>query len=163
ALEADLADRGQHLLFAMNAGMYEADGTPVGLYVEGGLQLRSVNTANGPGNFHLKPNGVFFWKGTSAGVMETTRFVRARPAVDFATQSGPMLVIDGKLHPSFLPNSTSLKIRNGVGVKDSGQAIFAVSEQPVSFYGFATLFRDILGCANALYLDGSISTLFTAE
>lgn len=147
-------------LFAMNAGMYHADGRPVGLYVEGGKEFTKVNTARGPGNFHMKPNGVFFVTGGEAGVLETTAYLRARPAVQFATQSGPMLVIDGKLHPRFSADGPSLKIRNGVGIRDPHTVVFAISNDGVSFGSFARLFRDGLKCNNALFLDGSISSLW---
>jgi prepilin-type processing-associated H-X9-DG protein len=152
--------RGQKLVFAMNAGMYKEDGSPVGLYVENGQELKRANTASGPGNFHLKPNGVFFVAGQSAGVLETGRYLRQRPRADYATQSGPMLVIDGQIHPKISENGPSKKIRNGVGVRDRNTVVFAISERPVTFGEFARLFRDELGCANALFLDGSVSSLY---
>ena len=158
---ADASKRsGPPLLFAMNAGMYHADGTPVGLYIEGGEQLVKANTAAGPGNFHLKPNGVFYVAGNEAGVMETGRFLKAHPKAEFATQSGPMLVIEGKLHPKFSANGPSLKIRNGVGVRDAHTVVFAISNEGVSFGDFGRLYRDTLKCPNALFLDGSISSLY---
>jgi prepilin-type processing-associated H-X9-DG protein len=74
-----------------------------------------------------------------------------------------MLVIDGRLHPKILPTGASAKIRNGVCVRDGTTAIFAIAEEPVTFYAFAMLFRDGLGCANALFLDGSVSSLYAPE
>lgn len=151
---------GSHLAFAMNAGMYHEDRSPVGLYVENGKELKAANIRNGPGNFHLKPNGVFYVKGNRAGVLETDTYLKRKIRPDYATQSGPMLVIDGRIHPKFSEQSTSLKIRNGVGVKDQHMVVFAISDDPVTFSTFARLFRDHLGCANALFLDGSISSLY---
>lgn len=151
---------GVALSMAMNGGMYHPDGRPVGLYVEDGREITKANTARGPGNFHMKPNGVFFVTSTEAGVLETARFLKARPAALYATQSGPMLVIDGKLHPRFSASGPSLKMRNGVGVRDANTVVFAISNEVVSFGAFARLFRDELRCANALYLDGSISSLW---
>jgi uncharacterized protein YigE (DUF2233 family) len=154
------AERGKGpLSFAMNAGMYHEGGAPVGLYIEGGQQLVKANTAGGPGNFHMKPNGVFYFTADEVGVMETTKFLKVKPKADFATQSGPMLVIDGKLHPKFSANGPSLKIRNGVGVRDAQTVVFAISNEGVSFGDFGRLFRDHLKCPNALFLDGSISSL----
>jgi uncharacterized protein YigE (DUF2233 family) len=150
----------QPLVVAMNAGMYHSDLSPVGLYVEHGQQMVRVSTARGPGNFHMKPNGIFFVSDSTAGVMETSAFLRERPAVDFATQSGPMLVIDGHLHPRFSRQGQSRKIRNGVGVRDRNTILLALSDTEVSFSEFARLFRDRLGCPNALYFDGSISSLY---
>ena len=96
-----------------------------------------------------------------ATVAETRAFLKQRPHADLATQSGPMLVINGRLHPRFDPHSTSLKTRNGVGVRADGKVIFAISQGEVSFDAFARLFRDGLNCPNALFLDGgSASSLY---
>jgi len=151
---------GSRLIFAMNGGMYHEDRSPVGLYVENGQELKRANTANGPGNFHLKPNGVFFVKGSTAGVMETSRYLKQRLRPDFATQSGPMLVINGQIHPKISEEGTSRTIRNGVGMRNKHTAVFAISSGPVTFGAFARLFRDELGCENALFLDGSVSSLY---
>lgn len=153
-----LAKRGEKLVFAMNAGMYQKDLSPVGLYVEGGRELHKANTRPGPGNFHMKPNGVFYVGSAGAGVMETGQYAKARPSADYATQSGPMLVVDGKIHPKIRATGESEKVRNGVGVAGS-KVVFAISDEAVTFHEFASLFRDKFGCRNALFLDGSISSL----
>ncbi len=159
-LATALKQNGKSLRFAMNAGMYRPDASPVGLYVEDGRQITAANTRSGAGNFHLKPNGVFYFGHSGAGVMETGRFLKAGITPDYATQSGPMLVINGAIHPKIEPTGTSEKIRNGVGVKDGHIIIFAISDEPVTFYQFASLFRDTLNCPDALFLDGSISSLY---
>ena len=148
------------IVFAMNAGMYEEDLSPVGLYVEDGKTLRPANRRSGSGNFYLKPNGVLYITGQDAGIATTDRFVAERFRVDFATQSGPMLVIDGRTNPRIKPGSTSAKIRNGVGIQDQHTLVFAISKEPVSFWNFAQLFRLGLESRSALFLDGSISSLY---
>ena len=148
------------MLFGLNAGMYHPNLDPVGLYVERGRELAPVKTGSGTGNFSMQPNGIFYLDGNAAAVRATGAFVSKRPRADYATQSGPMLVIDGKLHPKFMPDSTSRKVRDGVGVRKDGVVIFAISNGTVTFHEFARLFRDALGCGNALFLDGSISSLF---
>ncbi len=163
ALENDLRLDRTYVRFAMNGGMYLDDQSPVGLFVQNGRELKAINTNKGWGNFHLLPNGVFYLLPGRAGVMESRAFVASGIKPFYATQSGPMLVIDGTLHPSFLADSNSLKSRNGVGVTGDGKVVFAVSDSPVRFHDFATLFRDDLGCANALFLDGSISSLDIPE
>lgn len=164
SLSSLAAKEGPRLGFAMNGGMYDTGQAPVGLYVEDGREMKGVSTANGPGNFHLKPNGIFYVKGDRAGVLETTHYLRAKVKPDFATQSGPMLVVDGKIHPKISADGPSQKIRNGVGVRDDGRtAVFAISDRPVSFGAFARLFRDDLGCRNALFLDGSVSSLYAPD
>jgi uncharacterized protein YigE (DUF2233 family) len=158
-LNRQLQAEGQRPLFTMNAGMYHAELDPVGLYVENGRQFVRASTTNGPGNFHLKPNGVFFVANGKAGVLETGQYLRRSLKPEIATQSGPMLVINGKLHPKFPADGVSRKIRNGVGVKDGDVVLFAISENAVTFTDFAKLFRDKLGTPNALFLDGSVSSL----
>jgi uncharacterized protein YigE (DUF2233 family) len=157
-----LQTRGRQLVFAMNAGMYHEDRSPVGLYIENGSKLKRVSTADGPGNFSMKPNGIFYIEGKTAGVLETKAFLKRKLEPKFATQSGPMLVVNGKLHPRFLKDSTSRNRRNGVGVKGS-TVIFALADTPVTFDEFARVFRDILKTPNALYLDGSISRVYAPD
>jgi uncharacterized protein YigE (DUF2233 family) len=154
ALPGALADKSGALIFAINAGMFDATLKPVGLYIEHGRELVRANTLSGHGNFHMKPNGVFFVAGESGGVLETGAFLRQHPHADLATQSGPMLVINGRLHPRFAADSTSLKVRSGVGVRDQHTVLFAISDGQVSFAQFAHLFREVLQCADALFLDG---------
>ncbi|MBL3596889.1 phosphodiester glycosidase family protein [Rhodovulum sulfidophilum] len=155
-----LAAGGETLAFAMNAGMYHPDRRPVGLYVENGKQeMRAVAPA-GPGNFGMLPNGVLCLEDGRAEVIETRTYLADPPHCRYATQSGPMLVIDGALHPRFLPDSTSRHVRNGVGVDAAGRVHFAISDAPVSFHEFARLFRDVLETPNALYFDGKVSKLY---
>lgn len=148
------------LSFAMNAGMYHEDLSPVGLYVENGVEAMRLVSNPGPGNFGLLPNGVFCVGDGRADVIETLAFAARAPACRHATQSGPMLVIDGALHPRFLPESTSRNIRNGVGTSADGRrVVFAISNDAVTFHEFGRLFRDGLGLPQALYLDGRVSRL----
>jgi len=168
SLVAALDAKGETLRFAMNAGMYLKDRSPVGLYVENRLEMTRLSTRDGPGNFHLKPNGVFWIADNKEGLVSaivstTEEFKGGAHFVREATQSGPMLVIDGALHPRFLADATSKKRRNGVGVRDDGSVVFAISDAPVTFHEFATYFRDELDCPNALYLDGTISRLYAPE
>ncbi|MBR0555528.1 phosphodiester glycosidase family protein [Ciceribacter sp. L1K23] len=149
--------------FATNGGMYHDDLSPVGLFVEYGIERKAAVTGSGYGNFHLLPNGVFAVGGGKAVVRETQAYLASGFKADYATQSGPMLVIAGQIHPRFLPDSDSLKIRNGVGIDRQGKVRFVISERSVRFYDFAVFLRDTLGCANALYLDGSISSLYAPD
>jgi len=153
--EADVA-------FAMNAGMFDAAGSPIGLDVEDGQRLHTISTADGPGNFHMKPNGVFWVDASGAPhVASTDAFLAASTTPLWATQSGPMLVIDAEL--SILNSArtgTSRLVRNGVGVGDDGRTWFVISDGPVSFGKLARFFRDELKSVNALYFDGAVSSLW---
>ncbi len=163
SLAEALESQGKHLAFAMNAGMYDENLRPIGLYVEDGAQLKKINRRDGPGNFHLKPNGVFYISGGQAGVAETESYVRRKVKAGYASQSGPMLVIDGEIRPKFSVDGTSRQRRNGVGAIDDHTLAFVISDSYVNFHDFARLFRDGLGCRNALFLDGSISSLYAPE
>jgi uncharacterized protein YigE (DUF2233 family) len=159
-----VADYAGSLSFAMNAGMYHDDRSPVGLFQVDGLQISGIVTSEGPGNFGLLPNGVFCLNDQSAQIYESRAFAARTPDCRDADQSGPMLVIDGALHPRFLPESESLNIRNGVGTSTDGtSATFVISDDPVNFHTFARYFRDVVGVPNALYLDGSVSRLYAPE
>lgn len=151
---------GDTLAFAMNAGMYHSDRAPVGLFLEPGREVAKLVTRAGPGNFGMLPNGVFCM-GERFAVVESRRYAKSAPRCAFASQSGPMLVMGGKLHPRFLAGSDSQYIRNGVGVTaDGSRAVFVISNDRVNFHRFARFFRDALGLPDALYFDGKISRLF---
>ena len=162
-VEKYLREQGKTIAFAVNGGMYHKDFSAVGLYIENGKTLHPVSTKDGPGNFHMKPNGIFFVEGKKAGVMDTDRFLKLTIKPDIATQSGPMLVIENKIHPRFIVNSPYLEYRNGVGVRTDGTVVFANSEGRVNFEEFARFFRDEMKTPNALFLDGSISSLYAPE
>lgn len=151
---------------AVNAGMYHAGFVPVGLHVEGFVPHAPLETRALSGNFGMQPNGVFAVGPAGATVQTTQEWgaladddPRAHPAV--ATQSGPMLVIDDRLHPRISASGRSVRVRNGVGVAPDGTTWLAISREPVTFHALATLFRDQLGCPDALYLDGTVSELAT--
>lgn len=159
-LERRLGSRTDKVAFAMNAGMYDNDGRPIGLAIVAGRQKHGINLRKGGGNFHLMPNGVFqVHKDGRAEIIPSKQW-KASPSIRLATQSGPMLVIDGKLHPAFEPDGSSRYIRNGVGIAPRGAPLFVISEDPVSLGRFARFFRDRLKVRDALFLDGSVSALW---
>ncbi|MCJ7872635.1 phosphodiester glycosidase family protein [Phaeobacter sp. J2-8] len=163
-LDTALRNRGQSLSFAVNGGMYHTDRAPVGHYIEDGQEDMRVVSNAGPGNFGLLPNGIFCITADRARVFETLDYLARTPQCDHATQSGPMLVIDGALHPAFLRDSTSRNIRNGVGAtRDGKRAVFVISNNSVTFWEFASFFRDVLKLPNALFLDGNISRMYAPD
>lgn len=158
-LEQVTMKQGKKLVFAMNAGMFHRDYSPVGLLVMNGVEHSPLNLRDGRGNFFLKPNGVFSVANDGARIVESSKAESFASTFRLATQSGPLLVSAGKIHPAFNPRSTSRRLRNGVGLRNPFTAVFAISERPVTFHAFATFFRDVLGCPDALYLDGTVSSL----
>ena len=159
-LKAELAKNNQSLVFAMNGGMYKKDGSPLGLYIEEGKILTPLNTIKDAyGNFYLQPNGIFYLsKSNIPTICKTTDFVMDTN-IKFATQSGPMLVIDDQIHTGFTNGSTHLNIRNGVGILPNGDLLFAMSKAKINLYDFSMFFKKN-GCTNALYLDGFVSKTY---
>jgi len=153
----------RQLVFAMNGGMYKQDHSPQGLYIEDGKTLSPTDTLTTPaGNFYLQPNGIFYIDVKNIpGIARTPKFQNSNK-IKYATQSGPMLVIDGTLHPAFKQGSANVQIRNGVGILPDGSIVFAMSKEPINFYDFALYFKN-LGCKNALYLDGFVSRTYLPQ
>jgi len=149
------------LLFAMNGGMYLKDGSPQGLFIENGTTIKTLDTISGGyGNFYLQPNGIFYLNKKNSVVCTTAAYLKTNPKPQYATQSGPMLVIDNQLHPIFKEGSQHLNIRNGVGINSRGKVIFAISNDKVNLYDFAMFFKEKLACKNALYLDGFVGRAY---
>ncbi|UPG93530.1 phosphodiester glycosidase family protein [Luteibacter aegosomatissinici] len=165
ALKTWTAGKGRPLSFATNAGIYDRDFRPLGLYVENGKAVVPLNLAHGnprSGNFSLLPNGVFaIYDDGTAQVSTTEAFRSAGRKPRWATQSGPMLVINGEVNTQFDNGSDSMKWRSGVCATSAHDVVFVVSRAPVNFHSFARLFRDELGCRDALFLDGTISQAWT--
>ena len=159
-LEARLGGRAADVAFAMNAGMFDEEGRPIGLAIVDGKQVRAINRRKGGGNFHLMPNGVFQVRRDGSADIVTSDKWKPSPDIRIATQSGPMLVIGGKLHPAFDQDGSSRHVRNGVGVCADGRPRFVISQDAVSLGKFARFFRDQLKCDNALFFDGAVSALW---
>lgn len=156
-LQAQLALEHRRLVFAMNGGMYTETQAPLGLYIENGKQLRALNrTVNGYGNFYMQPNGVFYLDKDGRAFVSATGELKQLKGIQYATQSGPMLVINRQINPAFRQGSQNLNLRNGVGILPDGKILFVLSEEAVNFYDFALYFQQA-GCVNALYLDGFVS------
>ncbi len=157
-----LKSRNKKLLFSTNGGMYKKDNSPQGLFIENKIVKSEIDISNGNGNFYLKPNGVFYLTTDKNPIIcKTENFVN-NGKIKYATQSGPMLVIDGEIHTAFKKNSSNLNIRNGVGILPNNQIVFAISKKEINFYDFAEYFKK-LGCKNALYLDGFVSRTYLPE
>lgn len=150
-----------HVEFAMNAGMFDEKGAAIGLAVSAGKEVHPLNRRKkGPGNFHMMPNGVFLVLTSGKAEIYPSDAIPPGTHPRLATQSGPMLVIQGELHPAFEPDGRSRYIRNGVGVTGAGKPLFVISQDPVSFGKLARFFRDVLKTPNALYFDGAVSSLW---
>ncbi len=162
-LKDQLERENKSLVFAMNGGMYNKDFTPQGLYIEQGKVIAPLDVKEkGYGNFYLQPNGVFYLAEDNKPNISTTSDFKYNNSIQYATQSGPMLLIGGKVHPKFREGSSNVHIRNGVGLLPNGELLFAMSKERICFYDFATYFKS-RGCKDALYLDGFVSRTYLPE
>lgn len=160
-LQASLGKRATRVAFAMNAGMFDEAGAPIGLMIENGRQVHRINLRKrGFGNFHLMPNGVFLVRKNGQAAVVTSEVYKPSPDIAFASQSGPMLLIEGKVHPKFDPDGTSRYVRNGVGIGSDGKPLFVISDGAVSFGKLARFLHDRHQVRNALFFDGSVSSLW---
>ena len=157
-----LESKGERVQMITNGGIFEPQGIPAGLLVQDGRQICPLNLGSGKGNFYLKPNGVFFVARGVAGVMETMRFSLAKLQPQWAVQSGPLLLENGRVHPQFRAGSESRLHRNGVGIRSDGKVVFLItrfeSQRKPNLHDFAMAFKEH-GCQNALFLDGDLSDM----
>lgn len=152
-------DNDGRVQMAMNGGIYDKEYAPLGLYVENGEQKVGLNLASGGGNFFIRPGGVFYVKGKRYGIARLKAF-KSLKGVDFAVQSGPILIENGAINSRLKPSVESHKIRNGVGITDSGDVVFMMSQQGSNFYDFACYAKSKLKIRQMLYLDGTISKMY---
>ncbi|MGK0390339.1 MAG: hypothetical protein ACI94Y_003091 [Maribacter sp.] len=163
-LNKHIEKKGGEVLFSTNGGMYNSIRESQGYLVLNGEEIKKIDTSDPKDgtNFYLKPNGVFYIDDQGkAGVLETDVYKKQKIEPKYATQSGPMLVVDGKIHPILNPFGKSKKIRSGVGVDKEGEVFFAISNEPVNFHTFAYLFQKEFNCENALFLDGTVSKTYS--
>lgn len=163
-VKSQVEDSGDSLIFAMNAGIFDAQNVPEGLFVNHGEAEVALNLEEGEGNFYLKPNGVFYiLKNGQMGILPSEEYANKKISAHFATQSGPLLMRNDSIHPAFNKGSTNRFIRNGVGVISKSKVVFLISDKPVNFYDFSMVFKEQFGCKDALYLDGAISQIYLPE
>lgn len=158
-LKSRLSQCRKNLVFATNGGMYKKDKSPQGLFIENGIERAQIDTSDASGNFYLKPNGIFYLTDKNEAKVCKTEDFKKDIKIQYATQSGPMLVIDGEIHKAFNINSTNLNIRSGVGILPNNEILFVMSKREINFYDFAEFFKS-KGCKNALYLDGFVSRVY---
>lgn len=159
SLKKWLSEQEKKLIFVTNGGIFDTNYSPLGLYIENSKEVSKINTSTGEGNFYLQPNGVFMIKNGEGEIVETSNYTFS-PNISFATQSGPLLVINNEINPLFGKSSQNKYTRSGVGISQNGSILFVLSNEPVTFYDIASVFKDKLGVQNALYLDGAISEMY---
>ena len=163
-----LESKNEDVLMITNGGMYTPSQDPEGLLICNSQIIEPIDTGKGPLNrtlnFYMMPNGIFYIEKNKANILETQDFkeklINNTIKPIYATQSGPLLLKDYKYHTDLNHNSKSKKIRSGVGVMENGNVVFIISKNSINFHDFTTVFKNILGCKDALFLDGAISLMY---
>jgi uncharacterized protein YigE (DUF2233 family) len=167
-LDASLRKQGKTVVCGSNGGIFDESQKPLGLYIENGTLLRRPNLRrSGYGNFYLQPNGVLVLYGERAEIVTTNEYEAKSDAekrlIEFANQSGPILIHNGELNPLFIPGSTNTTTRNAVCVRGPASVMLVAALDPINFHGFALALKDRFECQSALYLDGSVSTFYPSS
>lgn len=168
-LQEDQFRAGYRLKFAINGGIFSSRYAPKGLYIEEGKVLFPLDEAQPGGrfgNFYMEPNGVFMVAyDKTARILTTQEFIKqfqGKPldSIRLAVQSGPTMLLHGKINKEFTKDSANKLRRTGVGIVDEHRVVFGMSSGSINFRDFATLFAD-MGCSDALFLDGGpISSMY---
>jgi uncharacterized protein YigE (DUF2233 family) len=152
-----------HVVFATNGGIFERPEAATGLLISGGTEIHPINLANGAGNFFLKPNGILFrtddgrWHIVESGEFEALRSKQVATVTD-ATQSGPLILRKGIIHPAIQPTSQNKLLRNAACVDAKGGLHLIMTRGDGTFHEVARTAID-MACTDALYLDGVISSV----
>jgi uncharacterized protein YigE (DUF2233 family) len=105
----------------------------------------------------VKPSGVFVINKGKAYISNSMNQGHYNK-VDYAIQSEPILIWNGKLNRK-LPRG-KIQMRNGVGIKKDGMVYFACLK--MDYREFAQHFLD-QGCISALQLDDEQSEIWQKE
>lgn len=140
-----------HALIAVNGGFFDSTYRPLGLRVGHHHQYTPIKPISWWGVFSIKDDKP-----------SLSKFSSVSPnSLDFAVQSGPRLIIQGKI-PSLKPG---LAERTALGITEKNEVIILVTDHmPLSTRALATLMKSFpLSCSDALNLDGGSSTQLYAH
>jgi uncharacterized protein YigE (DUF2233 family) len=144
--------------FMINGGKSTKSHHPIGLYVENGKRLSPIKTIQNPKiSTGVKPSGVFVINNGKAYISNSMNQGHYNK-VDYAIQSEPILIWNGKLNRKLPRGKTQM--RNGVGIKKDGMVYFACLK--MDYREFAQHFLD-QGCISALQLDDEQSEIWQKE
>jgi len=142
---ASLAE-GSTALVAFNGGFFDQNFKPLGLLMSRGKTLNPLRKADW-GVLTISSSGV-------AKLVHTKRW-KARKRIDFALQSGPRLVVDGK--PLKLKKQKAR--RTAIGLLSGGRTlVVVVAAEPLLTSVLAKVMANTFNCSFALNLDGGSST-----
>ena len=139
-------------LIAINGGFFDHDFHPLGLRIGHQRQHNPLKNISWWGIFYIKNNQAH---------IDSVRHYTNNKEVDFAVQSGPRLLVNGKI----LSLKTGYAERSALGITKEGLVIIAVTKNfPMTTEDLAQILkRSPLNCTNALNLDGGSSSQLIAH
>lgn len=139
-------------LVAINGGFFAENYSPLGLRIRNSKQSSPIKS--------ISWWGVFYTKGSRAEVSSMYGF-RRTSNIDFAVQSGPRLLVNGRIPPLRAGRAE----RSAMCVSKRGEVIIFVTEHsPLSTTELAQVIRKApYNCLNALNLDGGSSSQLFAS
>ncbi|OGV33664.1 MAG: hypothetical protein A3E88_06680 [Legionellales bacterium RIFCSPHIGHO2_12_FULL_35_11] len=139
-------------LIAINGGFFDKSYQPLGLRISG---YKLFNQIKG-----ISWWGIFYINNNKASITNIENYF-PKKGISFAIQSGPRLIIDGKI-PSLKPG---LAERTALGITKTGKIIIVVTNNnPLTTTALANIMKSYpLNCKNALNLDGGGSTQLYAK
>lgn len=139
-------------LIAINGGFFDQNYHPLGLRIGNQQQHNPLKRISWWGIFYVKDNKPY---------LSSLRDYLNDSQVDFAVQSGPRLLIKGKIPPL----KTGYAERSALGITSDGHVIILVtSNSPMTTTALAQLLKTSpLNCNDALNLDGGSSSQLNAH
>lgn len=139
-------------LLGINGGFFDRSYHPLGLRVSDQQQYNALK--------QISWWGVFYIKNKKAYLTNPRQYNQRRP-VDFAIQSGPRLLINGRI-PSLKGGNAE---RSALGITPDGRVIILVTDHaPMNTTALAEIFKaEPLNCKQAINLDGGSSSQLYAH
>ena len=139
-------------LIAINGGFFDHNFRPLGLRIGHQQQHNPLKRISWWGIFYVKHN---------KPRIDSVREYANDKGVDFAVQSGPRLLVNGKI----LSLKTGYAERSALGITHDGHVIIAVTNNfPMTTTDLAQMMKRFpLNCTDALNLDGGSSSQLIAH
>lgn len=150
---ASVKDFAEHsgALIALNGGFFDQNHNPLGLRISHQSQHNPLKNISWWGIFYIKDQKPH---------ITTVRQFKSDNTIDFALQSGPRLLVKGKIPPL----KAGLAERSALGIDQQGRVVIVVTEHfPMTTTALAELMRSKLHCNDALNLDGGSSSQLLAN
>lgn len=152
--------KASHGLVGVNGGFFSQELKPLGLRISAFKQRNPLKSTSWWGIFYIQDHHPY--------IVTKTEYqsIQHKKNIEFAVQSGPRLVISGKIPPTLKPGTDS---RTAIGISSDQHVILVVTENlnlttmQLAKLMLLPLIEGGLSCIQALNLDGGSSTQLYAK